>query len=108
MKLAVARKLATPIPLKAVHGKGTCFHEGNIDSLVERGCGGGEFFEATVAELWPTTPISNAKATCALLAHCYNHFDELVAVLKRVHCHPLPRDVELQVEQVLKSAQEIK
>jgi len=64
MKLEEARKLATPGPI-----------------LVDRGQIGIPLHDAELGGDWCTT---TEQANAVLLAHCYNHFDEVVAALERV------------------------
>ena len=103
MTLEEAFKKATPIPLIVGHGKGTCFHEGNMDCLV---AAGPDDTETTVAEVWPTTPRSQAKIDAALLAHCFNHFQEVVDVLQRASDDD--DDWQLAAFNLLKTVNEVK
>lgn len=83
MNIYELEKAATPGPLLAIHGKGTCLHEGNLDSLQwKAGMDGDEEVWETVAELWPTTRRSQAKADAKLLAHCRNNFLKALGALK--------------------------
>lgn len=74
-------KDCTTAPLLAVHGKGTCFHDGNADSIIwwskpldpEE-----EAFAETVAEVWPTVPARKARNDAVLLVHCRNLFPILL------------------------------
>ena len=73
------RRECTTGPMHAVHGKGTCFHDGNIDSIVFRSKAGGERAEETVAEVWPTAPAIRAQNDTRMLVHCYNRFPGLLS-----------------------------
>jgi hypothetical protein len=86
------REMATPGVLIPMHGKGTCFHEGNLDSL-QRAAGrdGGEELWETVAELWPTIDKEQARADTALIAHHWRYFTELLDALEWVtRCPTMP------------------
>ena len=72
------RRECTVGPLHAVHGKGTCFHDGNIDSIVFRSKDSGEHVEETVAEVWPTSPEIRAQNDTRMLVHCWNRFPDLL------------------------------
>jgi len=74
---------ATPGKWFAVHGKGTCFHQGNLDS-VQVSCDkdGDEEIVQTIAEVWPTGNRKQAKADAKLIAHCCHHFDALLEALR--------------------------
>jgi hypothetical protein len=77
------KKQATPGRLVSIHGKGTCFHDGNLDSLQRMiGRDGDQECWETVAEVWPTSKRTQAKADARILAHCFNHFDELLKALE--------------------------
>ena len=78
-------KQATPGPWIPIHGKGTCFHGGNEDSVQSMTLAGdGEEIWETVAELWPTAPKGTATCDAKLIAHCRNHFMEALEALKTV------------------------
>ena len=90
ISLEEAKKLATPGKLIPIHGEGTCFHEGNRDSIQwECGKDGEETMMETVAEIWPTSPPKRAKIDAALLAHRWNRFDEVVEALKALVHSPV-------------------
>lgn len=75
MNIHDVEKRATPGPWFSIHGKGTCFHDGNNDSVQHiSGYDGDEEQVATIAEFWPTIPRSQAKADADLVAHCRNNY----------------------------------
>ena len=80
--LSEALKRATPGPWTPIHGKGTCFHEGNEDSVQKFAKHGGEDVSETIAEFWPTTPKATAKFDAILTAHCVNNLPRLLAAIK--------------------------
>ena len=111
---------ATPGKWFAVHGKGTCFHQGNLDS-VQVSCDkdGDEEIVQTIAEVWPTGNRKQAKADTKLIAHHANHFDALLAALRELLNEAEPRfdiidmtdDEERAIEEAhaaLAAAQEVK
>ena len=85
MNLFVAlRNTTTPRPLHVEHGEGTCFHDGNLDSITSDTDDGGEPSTITVAEVWPTAPQRVAQIDAALLAHGYNNIGTAVSLLLKV------------------------
>ncbi len=78
---------ATPGPLVPIHGKGTCFHDGNLDSVQIFTKCGEETFAETVAEIWPSSDPQQSKADAALLAHCRNRFMEALEALRQEFEH---------------------
>lgn len=77
-----AFRSATPGPFVHIYGAGTCFHDGNLNSI--------QIFEGTedeptgetIAEIWPTVPAGRAKLDTALLVHCFNHMPKAIEVLR--------------------------
>ncbi len=86
MNYYTLKKKTTREKMIPVHGKGTCFHEGNEDSIQYRIPLGdkeeGELWE-TVCEFWPTEPASRARNDARMFAHCINNFDKALESLKR-------------------------
>ena len=82
MKLREAFEKSSKPPFNLITGKGTCFHDGNRVAIEKRTKDGGEWAAETVAEIWPA-PKSIDKIDGALLVHCYNHFQEVVAALEK-------------------------
>ena len=79
MNIYQLKKLASKGKFIPVHGKGTCFHDGNIDSIQTKV---GEECWETVAEIWPTSKRSQSKADTILLAHSRNVIIEALEGLK--------------------------
>ena len=77
------KKQASQTKLVPVHGKGTCFHEGNLDSIQTKvGMDGEDECWETVAEIWPSSPKSQSKADAILLAVGFNFILEALEGLK--------------------------
>ena len=87
MNIYELEKKATPGPWTTIHGKGTCFHEGNQDSVQKINPETEESEEeaSTIAEFWPTAPSSIAKRDAMLTAHCRNNFLRALEALKEEH-----------------------
>ena len=72
-------KKTTKTKLIPIHGEGTCFHDGNVDSIQTKvGMDGDEECWETVAEIWPSYPKTQSKADAIMIAHCRNHFMEAI------------------------------
>ena len=82
MKLREAFEKSTGKPFELISGKGTCFHNGNRVAIQKTTKDGDEYCAETVAELWPADKGVD-KVDGALLVHCYNHFQEVVAALEK-------------------------
>lgn len=74
----------TPAPFFTVHGKGTCFHDGNTDSIQkETGEDGAEVVIETVCEFWPAAR-EIAKNDALLFNHFRNYGEDMVAEFENV------------------------
>jgi hypothetical protein len=85
MKLKEAFEKSTGKPFELIHGKGTCFRAGNKVAIQKTTWDEDKKEEAcreTVAEIWPAGG-SKDKIDGALMVHCYNHFQEVVAALEK-------------------------
>lgn len=79
-------KQATPGKAVAIHGEGTCFHPGNLDSIqCLSGMDADEECWETVSEFWPTAPKTQAKTDAQMYAYCRNHFMEALRALIAEH-----------------------
>ena len=76
-------KQGTQGPFETVHGKGTCFHEGNIDSIQKFGSDGGETTAETVCEFWPAVK-GVSKADALLFNHFRNRGESMLEELEGV------------------------
>lgn len=83
MSLTKVLKRTTPGKVCAIHGEGTCFHEGNTDSVQRFFKSDGEACAETVAEVWPAGD-DIAFYDAALLAHGFNHVAELMDAIEHV------------------------
>ena len=77
-------KQGTQGPFVTVHGKGTCFHDGNRDSIQKIGTDGGEMTSETVCEFWPAVPSRISKADALLYNHFRNRGEAMVKILECV------------------------
>jgi len=69
--------------LVPIHGEGTCFHEGNLDSVqYKSGMDGDEECWETLAEIWPSSKKSQSKADAILLSVGFNFILEALEGLK--------------------------
>ena len=74
----------TPKPFFTVHGKGTCFHDGNEDSIQKEIIeDGGESVVETVCEFWPAAG-TIAKNDALLFNHFRNYGEDMVAEFENV------------------------
>lgn len=83
MNIYKLQKLGSKGEFVPVHGKGTCFHDGNLDSIqFKAGMDGEDECWETVAEIWPTSKRSQGKADTILLAHSRNVIFDALEGLK--------------------------
>jgi hypothetical protein len=84
LKFEEALKQTDQGEILVVHGPGTCFHDGNENSLqIVVGEEDGEAKMETVAEIWSTSDPRTARLDAALLGHCRNLFPDVLRALRR-------------------------